>query len=121
MKHKALILPLVLLGLIMGTAACKKCVTCKVKDAVGNTIHYAEEKCGTKDELTRHESDLLETYICKTFTVKDSDGITLLITKQICGTDLTMQQVRDTLYWEFIADSPTVVSFDLPTKVWCVN
>lgn len=121
MKHKALILPTLLLSLMVGTVACKKCYTCKVKDTVGNTIFYAEEKCGTKSDIETYEKDLLETYYCQTFTVKDSDGIVLLITKQVCGTNVLMDSINDELYWTFIADSPTVVQSDVETKVYCVK
>lgn len=121
MKNKALILPTILLALIVGTAACKKCYTCKVKDAVGNTIFYAEEKCGTKDEIATYENDLLETYYCKTFTVKDSDGAIIYVTKQVCGQDALMDSINLELYWTFIADSPTVTSTQVETKVYCVK
>ncbi len=121
MKNKALILPTILVALIIGTVACKKCYTCKVKDAVGNTIHYAEEKCGTKSEIATYEKDLLATYYCKTFTVKDSDGVIIFVSKQVCGQNALMDSIDYELYLQFIADSPTVVSSEVETKVYCVQ
>lgn len=121
MKLRALFIPILVLAGLIGMVACKKCVTCKVKDSVGNTIHYAEEKCGTKSEIEHYESDLLDGYYCKTFTVKDSDGVVIFVSSQICGTDVTMRSADSALYWTFIADSPSVSSKLLENKVYCVQ
>lgn len=121
MKSRVLLIPFFILAVLVGAASCKRCVTCKVKDAVGNTINYGAEKCGTKNEIEQYEKDLLEGYYCKTFTVKDSDGVTILVTQQICGTDATMKSADSALYWTFIADSPSVSSTRLENKVYCVK
>ena len=106
---------------LIGFVACKKCVTCKVKDAVGNTFYYAKEKCGTGAEVDQHEKDLLETYYCQNFTVRDSDGVVLYVTPQICGDYFTMRSTDSALYWQFIADSPSVTPRPLPHKVYCLE
>jgi len=106
---------------IVGFLSCKRCVTCKVKDAVGNTIYYAPEKCGTKNEVDRYQTDLLGTYYCQTYTVRDSDGNVIYISPEICGDVLTMRAADSTFYWTFVADSPTVSYTRQPTKVYCVK
>lgn len=121
MRLRVLLIPVFAIALVIGAVSCKKCVTCKVKDVVGNTIHYEEEKCGTSSEISRHEKDLLEAYFCKTFTVRDSDGVVIYVSPQICGTVQTMRSADSTFYWTFVADSPSVSSTVLENKVYCVD
>ena len=97
-------------------ASCNRCQTCKVKDAVGNTLYYAGEKC---DGIEKYKKDLKDEWVCYNYTVNDSDGITVFVSKQICGNVDSLAPIKDSLYNVFIADSPTVVVTPLFTRVEC--
>lgn len=100
------------------TASCNRCQTCKVKDAVGNTVFFSPEHCsGLKD----YENELQEAWVCYKYTVNDSDGITVYVSPQVCGNIDSLAPIKDSLYQVFIADSPTVVITPLVTRVECAD
>ena len=99
-------------------SSCNRCQTCKVKDAVGNTIFYASEECSG---IEKYKKDLKENWACYNYTVNDSDGVTVYISQQVCGNVDSLAPIKDSLYNAFIADSPSVVVTPLFTRVECAN
>lgn len=100
-------------------SSCGKCQTCKVKDAVGNTVYYSDEHCG--GGLEDYKKGLKEEWVCYNYTVNDSDGVTVYVSPQVCGFYEHLAPLKDSLYQVFIADSPTVVVTPLITRVECAN
>lgn len=98
--------------------SCNTCQTCKVKDAVGNTIYFSDEKCGG---IEKYKKDLKAEWVCYNYTVNDSDGFTVYVSPQICGYVDSLNTIKDVLYQTYIADSPTVVITPLATRVECAN
>ena len=122
MKNKTLIFLSVMVFLFsLAEVSCKKCQTCKVKDAVGNTIFFSSEQCETPGGISKYEKKLKETWVCYNYTVHDSDGVIILISHQICGHVDSFATIKDSLYHVFIADSPSVVITPLITRVECSN
>ena len=98
--------------------SCNTCQTCKVKDSVGNTVYFSDEKCGG---IESYKKDLKEQWVCYNYTVNDSDGVTVYISPQVCGNVDSLAHLKDSLYNVFIADSPSVVVTPLFTRVECAN
>lgn len=107
-------------GLIL-LNACRKCQTCKVKDAVGNTIFYSDEKCETPSGIKKYKDDLAKEWLCYNYTVRDSDDVIIYVSPQICGHINALDSIRGALYQNFIADSPSVSVTQLTTRVECAN
>lgn len=99
-------------------SSCNTCQTCKVKDSVGNTIYFSDEKCGG---IESYKKDLKAQWVCYNYTVNDSDGVTVYISPQVCGNIDSLAHLKDSLYNVFIADSPSVVVTPLFTRVECAN
>ena len=99
-------------------ASCNTCQTCKVKDSVGNTVYFSDEKCGG---IESYKKDLKAQWVCYNYTVNDSDGVTVYISPQVCGNIDSLAHLKDSLYNVFIADSPSVVVTPLFTRVECAN
>jgi len=98
--------------------SCNTCQTCKVKDAVGNTVYYSSEHCGGIED---YKKGLKEEWVCNKYTVNDSDGVTVYVSPQVCGFYEHLVPIKDSLYQVFIADSPTVVVTPLFTRVECAT
>lgn len=120
MKPKYIILFILSFG-VVSFFACKKCQTCKVKDAVGNTIYYSQEQCEFSGGMESYKKELQGDWVCNKYTVNDSDGVTIYVSKQVCGWYETLAPIKDSLYQVFIADSPSVIVTPLTTRVECAN
>jgi|GEM_PF-3376968 len=102
-------------------SSCNKCQTCKVKDAVGNTVYYSSEQCEFPGGIEKYKKGLKEDWVCYNYTVKDSDDVIVYVSPQVCGYADSLVFIKDSLYNVFIADSPTVVVTPLFTRVECAN
>ncbi len=107
-----------LLTAVILLSSCNTCQTCKVKDSVGNTFFFSDEKCGG---IESYKKDLREEWVCYNYTVNDSDGVTVYVSSQVCGNVDSLAHLKDSLYNVFIADSPSVVVTPLVTRVECAN